>query len=230
VAVRTAELAFDVSSSSVPPPWAESGRPYGSEAGQPESSSSSSSVMTPMDVRAFKTLEIMKSCHDFDSTMSVESLVAIRERYSIPSKYALHAPLPGQHLYNTHPDGFSIFVDALEAGLRFPLHPGDYYLIARIGFRVGAAPSNNKGWKTQYLFISCRRRWGFYLEWSAHPMSNVPLYLTDEESALVGRLKRILSTSQVTRDMIELWLVEASLSPTSRGMLYTLFPYLHLNA
>ncbi|RZS04855.1 hypothetical protein BHM03_00035268 [Ensete ventricosum] len=78
--------------------------------------------MIPTDLRAFKALEIMKSCHDFDSTVSVESLVVIQERYSILSEYALQAPLPGQHPYNTHSDGFSISVDALKARLRFPLH------------------------------------------------------------------------------------------------------------
>ncbi|RRT32725.1 hypothetical protein B296_00056750 [Ensete ventricosum] len=102
-----------------------------------------------------------------------------------------------------------ISVDALEAGLRFPLHPliedclkwwrispsqitlnswrylvvflgecrgagiiptrdlfmtcfrlyknrGGYYLIARVDFRVSGAPSNNKGWKPHYLFVSDR--------------------------------------------------------------------------
>ncbi|RWW35936.1 hypothetical protein BHE74_00059077 [Ensete ventricosum] len=31
----------------------------------------------------------------------------------------------------------------------------DYYLTARVSFKVSGAPSNNKGWKARYLFISC---------------------------------------------------------------------------
>ncbi|RRT61234.1 hypothetical protein B296_00030377 [Ensete ventricosum] len=58
--------------------------------------------------------------------------------------------------------------------------------------------------------------WGFRLDWSVHPISNVPPYLS-EESTLVSRLTRILSISRAIRDMTELWLVEAGLSPAPRG-------------
>ncbi|RWW05408.1 hypothetical protein GW17_00031318 [Ensete ventricosum] len=44
--------------------------PSGSEIGRSDPSSSSSGIMTLTDVRAFKALEIMKLCHDFDSTGS----------------------------------------------------------------------------------------------------------------------------------------------------------------
>ncbi|RRT52625.1 hypothetical protein B296_00020393 [Ensete ventricosum] len=76
-----------------------------------------------MGVRAFKALEIMKSCHNFDSTVSVESLATIQKRYNISNEYTLHAPLLGQCSYHTYPEGFSISINLLEAGLRFPLHP-----------------------------------------------------------------------------------------------------------
>ncbi|RZS23332.1 hypothetical protein BHM03_00056245 [Ensete ventricosum] len=161
-----------------------------------------------------------------------------------------------------------ISVDALEAGLRFPLHPlieeclrwwrispsqvvpnswrylvvflgecrgagiiptwdlfmacfrlcksrGNYYLVARVSFRVSGAPSNNKGWKSRYLYVS-GPVWGFSLDWSAHPIGNAPPYLSEEETILVGRLKGILSSSRAIKEMTELWLVEAGLSPTSR--------------
>ncbi|RRT31725.1 hypothetical protein B296_00049348 [Ensete ventricosum] len=161
-----------------------------------------------------------------------------------------------------------ILVDALEADLRFPLHPlieeclrrwrispsqvapnswlylvvflgecrgagiiptrdlfmacfrlcksrGNYYLIARVGFRVSGAPSNNKGWKSCYLYVS-GLVWGFRLDWSAHPIGNAPPYLSEEETVLVGRLKGILSSSRVIKEMAELWLVEAGLSLASR--------------
>ncbi|RWW67587.1 hypothetical protein BHE74_00024960 [Ensete ventricosum] len=59
--------------------------------------------------------------------------------------------------------------------------------------------------------------WGFRLDWSAHPIGNVPPYVSEEESVLVGRLKGILSSLYAIKEMTELWLVEAGLSPTSKG-------------
>ncbi|RRT55483.1 hypothetical protein B296_00032326 [Ensete ventricosum] len=69
------------------------------------------------------SLEAIKLCHDFYSTMSIESLAIIRKRYSISAEYVLHALAPRQRPYHTCPEGFSISIDALEVGLRFPLHP-----------------------------------------------------------------------------------------------------------
>ncbi|RWW62668.1 hypothetical protein BHE74_00030192 [Ensete ventricosum] len=89
---------------------------------------------------------------------------------------------------------------------------GDYYLTARVGFRVSGAPYNNKGWKSRYLFVS-DPVWGFRLDWSAHPIDNASPYLSEEESVLVGRLKGILSSSHVIKEMTELWLVEAAGEP-----------------
>ncbi|RWW78336.1 hypothetical protein BHE74_00013485 [Ensete ventricosum] len=71
-------------------------------------------------VLALQALEVMKSCDDFDSTMSLESLATIRWRYSIPSEYVL--PALGQCPCHPCPGGFNFSIDALEAGLRFPLH------------------------------------------------------------------------------------------------------------
>ncbi|RWV82545.1 hypothetical protein GW17_00055948 [Ensete ventricosum] len=212
-----------------------------------------------MDAKTLSALEVMKSCHDFDSIVTEGSLAVVRVCYSISEDYALHASLPRQRPYSPSLLGFSVSVDTLKAGLLFPLHPiieeclkwwrispsqvvsnlwhyliaflgecqragiissrdlfmtcfhlcksqSDYYLIARIGFRVSGTPSNNKGWKTRYLFVS-GPKWGFRLEWSAHSINNVSPYLF-EESILVGRLKRNLSSSQAIRDMTELWLVK----------------------
>ncbi|RRT53206.1 hypothetical protein B296_00006264 [Ensete ventricosum] len=91
---------------------------------------------------------------------------------------------------------------------------GGYYLTARVGFRVSGAPSNNKSWKSRYLFVS-GPVWGFRFDWSAHPIGNAPPYLSEEESVLVGRLKGVLSSSCAIKEMTELWLVEAGLSPAS---------------
>ncbi|RZR93340.1 hypothetical protein BHM03_00021814 [Ensete ventricosum] len=73
-------------------------------------------------VLALQALEVMKSCDDFDSTVSLESLATIRRRYSIPSEYVLPALGLGQCPCHPCPGGFNFSIDALEAGLRFPLH------------------------------------------------------------------------------------------------------------
>ncbi|KAJ8501042.1 hypothetical protein OPV22_011594 [Ensete ventricosum] len=95
---------------------------------------------------------------------------------------------------------------------------GGYYLTARVDFRVSGAPSSNKGWKSRYLYVS-GLAWGFELNWSAHPIGNARPYLSEEETVLVGRLKGIISSSRAIKEMIELWLVEAGLSPASRDQM-----------
>ncbi|RRT41132.1 hypothetical protein B296_00025781 [Ensete ventricosum] len=91
--------------------------------------------------------------------------------------------------------------------------------MARIGFKVNDAPTNNKGWKARYFFIS-GPSWGFRVDWSIHPISNVPPLLSEEESIMVNRLRGILPLSRAILDMTEKWLVEAGLSPTSLGHHY----------
>ncbi|RRT39000.1 hypothetical protein B296_00045988 [Ensete ventricosum] len=68
------------------------------------------------------------------------------------------------------------------------------------------------------LPIRSEWRLDFGIEWSAHPISNVLLKLSDEEANMVERLKGILSASRAVRNLNEEWLVEAGLSPASRGM------------
>ncbi|RRT34974.1 hypothetical protein B296_00039766 [Ensete ventricosum] len=75
-----------------------------------------------MDVKALKALGIMKSCHNFNSVVTEGSLITIWVRYSIPDEYAIHALLFEQRPYDLYPNGFSVFIDALKAGLRFSLH------------------------------------------------------------------------------------------------------------
>ncbi|RWW37692.1 hypothetical protein BHE74_00057155 [Ensete ventricosum] len=247
----------------------------GTSLGEPEASSSgaSSGPPSPVDARVLRDLEVMKVGHDLDTAVTEGSLAAIRERYSIPVEYGLHVPQLGQRPYSSDAPGVCISVDALEAGLRFPLNPtieecirwwrispsqvapnswsylvflgecqgaeiiptrnlfmacfrlcksqGGYYLTARVGFKVRGAPSNNKGWKARYLIVS-GPNWGFRLDWSTHPIGNVPPYLS-EESILVDRLKGILSSCAI-KEIIEIWLVGAGLSPASRGItLFALF-------
>ncbi|RRT84286.1 hypothetical protein B296_00000154 [Ensete ventricosum] len=258
-------------SSPVPPPREGRHRSSDSSGNQSVPESSSSGVMTAAEAKVLQALEVMKSLHDFDSTICLESLGSIQKRFSIPNEYVLRAPRSGQRPYHPCPGGFSISIDALEAGLRFPLHPviGEYlswwqvspgqiapnswryiitflgeckgsgivpsrdlflscfclcrgqggcYLTARSGFRVGGAPSNNKGWKSRFLFVSRCQGWDFGIEWSTYPISNVLPNLSDEETNMVERLKSILSASRAVRNLTEEWLVEAGLSPTSGGM------------
>ncbi|RRT36010.1 hypothetical protein B296_00040785 [Ensete ventricosum] len=68
-------------------------------------------------------MEVMKADHDLNMTVIDGSLAVIRGRYNIPVEYGLHAPRPGQRPYSSDAPGMCITVDALEAGLWFPLHP-----------------------------------------------------------------------------------------------------------
>ncbi|RRT46912.1 hypothetical protein B296_00033754 [Ensete ventricosum] len=85
----------------------------------------------------------MKPSHDLDTTVTKGSLAAIKEWYSIPVEYRLHVPQPVQRPYSLDAPGVCIFVDALEAGLRLPLHPTIEECIKwwRISLKVGEAPS-----------------------------------------------------------------------------------------
>ncbi|RRT60741.1 hypothetical protein B296_00009579 [Ensete ventricosum] len=75
-----------------------------------------------MDAKVLQDLEVMKTCHDFDSIVTKGSLAAIQEQYSIPKEYVLHAPLLGQRPYSSGSPRLCISIDALETGLRFPFH------------------------------------------------------------------------------------------------------------
>ncbi|RRT38182.1 hypothetical protein B296_00039245 [Ensete ventricosum] len=105
--------------------------------------------------------------------------------------------------------------DLFMACFRLCKSQGGYYLTAQVSFRVNRAPSNNKGWKSRYLFVS-GPVWGFRLDWSAHPIGNVPPYLSEEEFILVDKLKGILFFSHTIKEMTKLWLVKAGLSLASR--------------
>ncbi|RRT34332.1 hypothetical protein B296_00017985 [Ensete ventricosum] len=91
----------------------------------PEVGSSGVSSRPPslVDARVLRDLEVMKLDHDLDTAVIEGSLAVIRERYSIPVEYGLHVPQPGQRPYSLDAPDMCISVDALEAGLRFPLHP-----------------------------------------------------------------------------------------------------------
>ncbi|RRT40268.1 hypothetical protein B296_00043246 [Ensete ventricosum] len=79
----------------------------------------------------------------------------IRERYSIPTEYGLHVPQPEQRPYSLDAPGMCISMDALEVGLRFPLHPliEEYLRWWRISPSQVAANS----WRYLVIFLGeCR--------------------------------------------------------------------------
>ncbi|RWV86708.1 hypothetical protein GW17_00051365 [Ensete ventricosum] len=73
--------------------------------------------------RATEALAIMRSCFNVDSTVTARWLVDVREHYYVSLEYKLHVPISSQRPYDAFSSGFSLLIDALEARLRFPLHP-----------------------------------------------------------------------------------------------------------
>ncbi|RWW53657.1 hypothetical protein BHE74_00039859 [Ensete ventricosum] len=55
--------------------------------------------------------------------MMTRRLVEVRKNYFISSEYELRAPLPGERPYDAFLNGFNLSTNALDAGLRFSLHP-----------------------------------------------------------------------------------------------------------
>ncbi|RZR96050.1 hypothetical protein BHM03_00024983 [Ensete ventricosum] len=78
---------------------------------------------TLADSETAYALVAMQFNFDVESTTATRRLVEMRKNYFIPSKYELHAPLPGERPYDAFPNGFSLLTYALEVGLRFSLHP-----------------------------------------------------------------------------------------------------------
>ncbi|RRT34530.1 hypothetical protein B296_00029054 [Ensete ventricosum] len=85
--------------------------------------SSSLGGMSPMDVKAYRALEVMRSCHDFDSVITEGLLALVWERYSIPHECQLCVPQLGQPPYDSFPNKFELSIDTLKVGLWFLLHP-----------------------------------------------------------------------------------------------------------
>ncbi|RWV92799.1 hypothetical protein GW17_00044792, partial [Ensete ventricosum] len=75
------------------------------------------------DSRTVIALAVMRSYFNVDSIVTTHRLVEVRKNYFIPLEYELHVPLPRERPYDTSQCGFSLSTDALEAGLRFSLHP-----------------------------------------------------------------------------------------------------------
>ncbi|RWV81475.1 hypothetical protein GW17_00057102 [Ensete ventricosum] len=84
---------------------------------------SSSGGAALADLGATDALTAMRSYFNVDLTVTTRRLVEVRKNYFVPPEYELHAPLPGERPYDTFSSGFNLSTNALEAGLRFLLHP-----------------------------------------------------------------------------------------------------------
>ncbi|RZR73179.1 hypothetical protein BHM03_00021099 [Ensete ventricosum] len=71
-------------------------------AGNPEATAVNSflRVITPVGTKVFMALVVMRSCHDYDSIVTVQCLAKVRQRFFIPREYELHVLLPGQRPYD----------------------------------------------------------------------------------------------------------------------------------
>ncbi|RZR81691.1 hypothetical protein BHM03_00007974 [Ensete ventricosum] len=141
-----------------------------------------------LDEKSSKVLEAILREHDEDSIITESSLSKIWAIYCIPGDFDIHVPEAEQHPFNTFPNGFSLSVDALEAG------------------------------KARFLFVSAFRGWGFSLKWCGRDVDNSPPSLSKVEAKQVARLRGILSSLTAIKSMTKAWLEAASLSPAPEGM------------
>ncbi|RZR92446.1 hypothetical protein BHM03_00020734 [Ensete ventricosum] len=81
------------------------------------------SSSAPGDSRTADALTVLQSFFNVDSTVTTRRLVKARKNYFIPPEYKLYVPLLGERPYDAFSSGFNLSTDALEAGLRFSLHP-----------------------------------------------------------------------------------------------------------
>ncbi|RWW68358.1 hypothetical protein BHE74_00024117 [Ensete ventricosum] len=66
-------------------------------------------------------------------------------------------------LWECFGSGVTTTPDLFMACFRLSRGRAGYYITARARFKVGGAPSSNKGWKSQFFFVSYRRDWSFRL-------------------------------------------------------------------
>ncbi|RWW49678.1 hypothetical protein BHE74_00044122 [Ensete ventricosum] len=142
---------------------------------------SSSEVGVLGDFGTVNALATMRSYFNVDSTVTTHWLVEVRKNYFVPLEYELHAPLPGKHSYDAFPCGFSLSINALEAGLRFPLHP--------------VIEACLEGWRISPSQI-VPNSWRFPIEWTSRTVNNSMPALSADETKLVEIVRGILSASR----------------------------------
>ncbi|RWV90463.1 hypothetical protein GW17_00047328 [Ensete ventricosum] len=152
-----------------------------------------------MDEKASKALEAMLLEHDKDSVITESFMPYIRIRYFISDEYDLHVPEVDQRLFDPFSNGFVLSVDALEAGLRFPLHP--LVVSCLHHWRVSPFQIAPNSWRYMIVFIGecwavgidpthtlAFRGWGFGLKWTGRDVDNSPPFLTKDEAEQVTKV------------------------------------------
>ncbi|URD74217.1 Putative gypsy type transposon [Musa troglodytarum] len=123
------------------------------------------------DAEAARALEALMWPHDQDSILDERMVGILRRRYGIPEEFNLLAAEAGQRAFDPVPKGFALTADALEAGLRLPLHP---FIVSCISlWRILPSQITPNSWRylvaflgechyanivpTRNLFLSCFR-------------------------------------------------------------------------
>ncbi|RWW82209.1 hypothetical protein BHE74_00009336 [Ensete ventricosum] len=150
----------------------------------------------------------MRSFLNVDSTVTTHRLMEVRKNYFVPPEYELNTLLLGERPYNAFLSGFSLSIDALEAGLRFPLHPYDLGVpreVANLYFPDGA----------QLVMLSGGFPVGML--WVKHSGNSRFVHVLFPPKSGTGHVLLVRSywvPSGRGKDMNEAWLAEAGLSPT----------------
>ncbi|RWV79463.1 hypothetical protein GW17_00059405 [Ensete ventricosum] len=103
------------------------------------------------DSETIGALAAMQSFFNVDSIVTTRRLVEVRKNYFIPLEYELHVPLSGERPYNAFPCGFSLLTDALEARLRFSLHPLIEACLKQ--WRISPSQMTPNSWRYMVAFL-----------------------------------------------------------------------------
>ncbi|GFS32824.1 hypothetical protein Acr_00g0024890 [Actinidia rufa] len=125
-------------------------------------------------------IAVHRSVEEKTNIMTLEELNALRDTYSFLSGVQVRLPDEGEIITSTRPGEVAFYEAAFPAGLRFPIHPTIRYSISLSEFRnlfslnsnpkldqgwlyfkarnkkvlLGGYPSNVKGWKSKFFFVS----------------------------------------------------------------------------
>ncbi|GFZ00595.1 hypothetical protein Acr_14g0002300 [Actinidia rufa] len=161
------------------PPWISDHLGEGSPFMTDEINQSPSSPMEGSPEES-PLIAVHPSVEEKTNIMTLEELNALRDTYSFPSGVQVRLPDEGEIITSTRPGEMAFYEAAFPAGLRFPIHPTIRYSISLSEFRnlfslnsnpkpdqgwlyfkarnkkvlLGGYPSNVKGWKSKFFFVS----------------------------------------------------------------------------